>query len=98
MDSRPLSLSELSRVGRLVRAIHDASAAYGPDSDSTWITHIPAPRADLICHNDLAPVESPHRRPMGIHRLRRGRTEHAPMGPRLRRTGIHAKRRIGEPI
>lgn len=55
MDSPPLSLSELSRVGRLVRAIHDASAAYEPDSDSSWITHIPAPRADLICHNDLAP-------------------------------------------
>jgi thiamine kinase-like enzyme len=55
MDWRPLSLSELSQVGRLVRAIHDASAAYEPDSDSTWITPIPAPGADLICHNDLAP-------------------------------------------
>ncbi|MBT2537479.1 phosphotransferase [Arthrobacter sp. ISL-69] len=55
MDSRPLSLSEVSRVGRLVRAIHDASAAFGPDSGSTWITNITAPRADLICHNDLAP-------------------------------------------
>jgi tRNA A-37 threonylcarbamoyl transferase component Bud32 len=55
MDSPPLSLPELSRVGRLVRAIHDASAAYEADSDSTWTTHIPAPRADLICHNDLAP-------------------------------------------
>lgn len=55
MESPPLSLPELSRVGRLVRAIHDASAAYVPDSDSTWTTPIPAPRADLICHNDLAP-------------------------------------------
>lgn len=55
MDSPPLSLPELSRVGRIVRAIHDASAAYVPDSDSTWTTAIPAPRADLICHNDLAP-------------------------------------------
>jgi hypothetical protein len=41
MDSRPLSLSELCRVGRLVRAIHDAIAAYEPDTGSTWITHIP---------------------------------------------------------
>ena len=55
MNSRPLSLSELFRVGRLVRSIHDASAAFVPDSGSTWITPIPAPRADLICHNDLAP-------------------------------------------
>jgi Ser/Thr protein kinase RdoA (MazF antagonist) len=55
MDSGPLSLSELCRVGRLVRAIHDASAAYEPDTGSTWITHIPAPGAELICHNDLAP-------------------------------------------
>jgi thiamine kinase-like enzyme len=39
----------------LVRAVHDASAAYEPDSDSTWITPIPAPGAELICHNDLAP-------------------------------------------
>lgn len=55
MDSGPLSLAELSRVGHLVRAIHDASAANEPDFGSTWITHIPAPGADLICHNDLAP-------------------------------------------
>ena len=55
MDSPPLSFSELRLVGRLVRTIHDASATYAPDPGSTWITHIPAPGADLICHNDLAP-------------------------------------------
>jgi len=55
MDSETLSLAEISRVGRLVRTIHDASAAYEPASGSTWITHIEAPGADLICHNDLAP-------------------------------------------
>ncbi|POH57259.1 phosphotransferase [Arthrobacter glacialis] len=55
MDSAPLTLSGQHRVGSLVRAIHDASATYEPDSDSTWITHIPAPGAELICHNDLAP-------------------------------------------
>ncbi|ALE05813.1 aminoglycoside phosphotransferase [Arthrobacter sp. ERGS1:01] len=55
MDSAPLSLTELRRVGSLVRAIHDASAAYEPNYGSTWITHIPAPGAELICHNDLAP-------------------------------------------
>ncbi|PYI38458.1 aminoglycoside phosphotransferase [Arthrobacter psychrolactophilus] len=55
MDSEPLSLSELCRVGRIVRAIHDASAAYKPDSEATWSALIPAPGAELICHNDLAP-------------------------------------------
>lgn len=55
MDSPPMSLSELRRVGRLVRTIHDASAAYEPAPDSTWITHIQALGADRICHNDLAP-------------------------------------------
>lgn len=55
MESAPLSYSELSRVGRLVRAIHDAGATYEPDSNSTWITPIRAPGAELICHNDLAP-------------------------------------------
>lgn len=55
MDSDPLSLSELCRVGRIVRAIHDASAAYEPDSEATWSALIPAPGAELICHNDLAP-------------------------------------------
>lgn len=55
MDSASLSLSELRRVGSLVRSIHDASATYEPDSNSIWITHIPAPEAELICHNDLAP-------------------------------------------
>lgn len=55
MDSPPLSLTELSRVGRLVRAIHDASADYEPAPSAIWTTPIPAPSAELICHNDLAP-------------------------------------------
>lgn len=55
MDSEPLSLAEISRVGRLVRTIHNASAAYEPAADSTWTTLIQGPGAELICHNDLAP-------------------------------------------
>lgn len=55
MDSDPLSLSELQRVGALVRAIHDASTHYVPPADAVWETAIPAPGDDLICHNDLAP-------------------------------------------
>lgn len=55
MDSDPLSLPELRRVGSLVRAIHDASTDYVPPADAVWETAIPAPGADLVCHNDLAP-------------------------------------------
>ncbi len=55
MDADPLSLPELHRVGALVRAIHDASARYVPPADAVWETAIPAPGADLVCHNDLAP-------------------------------------------
>lgn len=55
MDSFRLSLSELSKIGRLVRAIHDASASYEPTAKSSWIPLIPTPNADLIWHNVLAP-------------------------------------------
>jgi Ser/Thr protein kinase RdoA (MazF antagonist) len=50
-----LTRPELHRVGAMVRAIHDASAGYGVPPDATWDSAIPAPGADLVCHNDLAP-------------------------------------------
>lgn len=55
LHSAPLSHAELRRVGAMVRAIHDASADFDPPSDAAWDTAIPAPGADLVCHNDLAP-------------------------------------------
>ena len=55
MDSDPLSLPELHRVGSLVRAIHDASTHFVPPADAFWETAIAAPGDDLVCHNDLAP-------------------------------------------
>jgi len=55
MDADPLTLSELHRVGEMVRAIHDASAAFVPPPGAVWETAIPAPAAELVCHNDLAP-------------------------------------------
>lgn len=55
IDAPPLSPAELHRVGGMVRAIHDASARYSPPVDAIWETAIPAPGADLVCHNDLAP-------------------------------------------
>jgi len=50
----PLSVADLGRVGRLIRAIHDA-AAPGGIPEGPWDPLIPTPDADLICHNDLAP-------------------------------------------
>jgi hypothetical protein len=55
MDSDPLSLAELRRVGALVRAIHDSSTNFVPQADAVWETAIPAPGDELVCHNDLAP-------------------------------------------
>lgn len=55
LTGAPLSTSDLRRVGSMIREIHDASARYLPPADAVWRTPIPAPGADLICHNDLAP-------------------------------------------
>lgn len=50
-----LTPAQLSRVGGMIRAVHDASEAFTPPSDARWQTAIPSPGDDLICHNDLAP-------------------------------------------
>jgi tRNA A-37 threonylcarbamoyl transferase component Bud32 len=54
-DLPPLTLPELGRVGRLVRAIHDAGRSFRPREAPTWNTLIPTSGEELICHNDLAP-------------------------------------------
>lgn len=55
LGAERLTHAELRRVGAMVRAIHDAAAEFAPDAEGVWETAIPAPGADLICHNDLAP-------------------------------------------
>lgn len=50
-----LTRPELHRVGAMVRAIHDASAGFEVPPGATWDSAIPAPGAELVCHNDLAP-------------------------------------------
>lgn len=55
IQAAPLTHAELRRVGRMIRDIHDASARYPAPADAVWTTAIPAPHADLVCHNDLAP-------------------------------------------
>ncbi|MGN6325522.1 phosphotransferase [Pseudolysinimonas sp.] len=49
-----LDRAGLARVGRMVRAVHEASPGYDP-ADGTWEVLLPAPAPDLICHNDLSP-------------------------------------------
>ncbi|MBT2483849.1 MULTISPECIES: phosphotransferase [unclassified Microbacterium] len=55
LGDAPLMTSDLRRVGALIRSIHQASASYAPPKDASWLTAIPAPGDELVCHNDLAP-------------------------------------------
>lgn len=55
MDAGAFSRADLRRVGAMVRAIHDASANFTPPESAVWQSAIPAPAAEVICHNDLAP-------------------------------------------
>ena len=55
MDRPPLSAAQLTRVGRIVRTLHDASSGFTPTGSPHWDVLIPAPDDELICHNDLAP-------------------------------------------
>jgi hypothetical protein len=51
----PLRDDELRRLGALVRALHDACAAFVPPGDARWEVAIAPDRSELICHHDLAP-------------------------------------------
>ena len=51
----PMTLPELTRVGRLIRELHDAVASFVPPADAAWDVVIPPDREELICHHDLAP-------------------------------------------
>ncbi|MHA7274544.1 phosphotransferase [Arthrobacter sp. TMT4-20] len=55
LNQLPLSLDALTRVGRLVRQIHDASEAFPLPHGVDWNLPLPAKAPDLMCHNDLAP-------------------------------------------
>ncbi|WP_318533043.1 phosphotransferase [Arthrobacter vasquezii] len=55
LDSLPLSLDDLRRVGRLVRQIHDASEHIPLPEVDDWNLPLPTAEPDLMCHNDLAP-------------------------------------------
>jgi Ser/Thr protein kinase RdoA (MazF antagonist) len=50
-----MTAAELTRVGRLIRDLHDALADFVPPPDPRWNVVIPPDREELICHHDLAP-------------------------------------------
>ncbi len=55
-DTMPaMTLSELRRVGLLIREVHDALATFVPPPDAQWDVVIAPDRDELICHHDLAP-------------------------------------------
>jgi Phosphotransferase enzyme family len=45
----------LRHLTRLIRDFHDAVAEFRPPADAQWQTLIPADKAELIAHHDLAP-------------------------------------------
>jgi len=51
----PLDMSELVRLGGVIRRLHDATQTFDPPADATWDVVIKADRDHLICHHDLAP-------------------------------------------
>lgn len=57
LHSPPLTLTELARVGALIRAIHDACEGFIPSAETRWEPLLPAPggEEDLVCHGDLTP-------------------------------------------
>jgi len=51
----PMTVAELRRLGRIVRAIHDAAEDFVPPAGAVWDVAIPPDGAALVCHQDLAP-------------------------------------------
>lgn len=51
----PMTEPELHRLGGIIRRLHDLTAAYRPFGGPVWEVAVAHERADLVCHNDLAP-------------------------------------------
>ncbi len=54
-SAHSMNLSELERVGHIVRRLHDLSATFLPVGSDGWDVVITPDQESLICHNDLAP-------------------------------------------
>jgi aminoglycoside phosphotransferase (APT) family kinase protein len=49
----------LAKVGRLIRAYHDATVDFVPPADARWQSLVGAPsEAEVVCHNDLSPANT----------------------------------------
>lgn len=48
----------LATVGRLIRRYHEAVEGFVPPLDARWQFQTGAPREGIVCHNDLAPVNT----------------------------------------
>ncbi|MEQ6896430.1 phosphotransferase [Microbacterium sp. KR10-403] len=55
MDSPPLNRDELTRVGAMIRAIHDASVGLDPEELGLGPALLPVADPNLVCHGDLTP-------------------------------------------
>ena len=51
----PLGLSDLEKVGGLIRQLHEVTARFAIPPEAVWDAQVDLGCADLICHNDLAP-------------------------------------------
>jgi len=49
----------LTAAARLLRRIHDATAAYEPPDDACWMLEMPSDLpVEVVCHNDFAPYNA----------------------------------------
>ena len=54
-DLPALDVDNLSRVGSLIRSLHDVMQSYVPPLWARWNVPLRPDREDFVCHNDLAP-------------------------------------------
>lgn len=57
-EDGPLDHADLTRLGELVRDLHDAAESFEPPPGVQWHVTIPAAasaRSELVCHHDISP-------------------------------------------
>ncbi len=54
-EDAPFDHAELTRLGELVRDLHDAAESFEPPPGVQWHVTIPSTSTELVCHNDISP-------------------------------------------
>ena len=54
-NNGPHTLTELRRVGGIIRALHRDAASFQVPEGAQWNTRYQLDQQEIICHNDLAP-------------------------------------------